>query len=810
MTLFWPVLAFTSSIDKEESVYRTLPHSEIALFCACSIIIVLPLFIDIVLDFVFWRSSSDLRFRILSITSLFVYCGVTIGTVSDEHFGVIQLTVGNWLLFTQICLLLSQIRSLDKKGIWNKTRVGVLVSLYFSVCFLKSIGIVVPELAYNLAFQVVLSICYYSPYLITLLVAVPWFVKVNRELRQVYSPFLKDETLKDHLTPHDNVEDLYCGMLITVALLLVPMYMHWHHIIGAAEHFSDVEAKLAPDTVTGLFVFRSLFAYVNCAIPGRLSKRRAIEWKYDTELKSSFVRFISHELRTPVSVALIGLDLVNTQLELGAELNECGVQSLRDARVSCNDALAILEDLLLYEKLQSRAVITSFVRTRPIVYANSCLQPMVSIAHSSGVSLNILSPERNRTDVLSSLRLYIDKDLVGITMRNLVLFSVHQCKLGAHIHVDMTLIRRRAGSITRTATGSLIGSITGDSVDGNANISSCVSGDVLRIFVCLPRPLSEHEREVLLSPSLQFTRHASGGSGNFALSMWIATNIAALHRGAIGFCSYLEGEALYIDLPCFRIDVNSHHEGGSMLDSLRMVCKEEGPIVNSTSSIGVPASPSNSNPIDFFEAGPLSSEDFKPFSRQVNSDDLAAGILALTPVFGNGNAIHGHSTNDMCHIPRTLTSHSLSRSYSDTTLIGRSMSREAMSRTMILLVVDDSQLIRTMMVRLLTSLGHRVVEAENGKQAVEIIAESMHLRAAFDIVLLDNEMPVLRGRDAVSQMRTMGYAGLVLGVTGNALKDDLDDFVKSGADAVIVKPMTRQKFQEFVSNRADLMPDSGL
>jgi hypothetical protein len=45
----------------------------------------------------------------------------------------------------------------------------------------------------------------------------------------------------------------------------------------------------------------------------------------------------------------------------------------------------------------------------------------------------------------------------------------------------------------------------------------------------------------------------------------------------------------------------------------------------------------------------------------------------------------------------------------------------------------------------------------------------------------------MRGRDAVRLMREMGYTGIVLGVTGNALKEDLEDFADNGVDKVKCK-----------------------
>ena len=61
----------------------------------------------------------------------------------------------------------------------------------------------------------------------------------------------------------------------------------------------------------------------------------------------------------------------------------------------------------------------------------------------------------------------------------------------------------------------------------------------------------------------------------------------------------------------------------------------------------------------------------------------------------------------------------------------------------------------------------------------------------------------MRGRDAVRRIRELGYSGRVFGVTGNVLPSDIEDFKANGADLVILKPMTIDKFNRAM-NEADL------
>ena len=44
--------------------------------------------------------------------------------------------------------------------------------------------------------------------------------------------------------------------------------------------------------------------------------------------------------------------------------------------------------------------------------------------------------------------------------------------------------------------------------------------------------------------------------------------------------------------------------------------------------------------------------------------------------------------------------------------------------------------------------------------------------------------------EATKQLRTFSYPNLIIGVTGNAMEEDVAEFIAVGADAVILKPLT--------------------
>ena len=53
-------------------------------------------------------------------------------------------------------------------------------------------------------------------------------------------------------------------------------------------------------------------------------------------------------------------------------------------------------------------------------------------------------------------------------------------------------------------------------------------------------------------------------------------------------------------------------------------------------------------------------------------------------------------------------------------------------------------------------------------------------------------MPVMNGPTASKHIRDLGYKGLIIGLTGHALSEDVKDYLDSGADKVIVKPLRKE------------------
>jgi len=119
------------------------------------------------------------------------------------------------------------------------------------------------------------------------------------------------------------------------------------------------------------------------------------------------------------------------------------------------------------------------------------------------------------------------------------------------------------------------------------------------------------------------------------------------------------------------------------------------------------------------------------------------------------------------------------------------------------LIVDDVPMNRKMLRRLLINRFDQCEEAENGQQAVDMVREAMATGMSYDVITMDYQMPVMDGVTATCSMRDLGCAGYIVGVTGNALAEDVDSFLEKGANIVLTKPLSIKKFDEYMTSIVD-------
>ena len=113
---------------------------------------------------------------------------------------------------------------------------------------------------------------------------------------------------------------------------------------------------------------------------------------------------------------------------------------------------------------------------------------------------------------------------------------------------------------------------------------------------------------------------------------------------------------------------------------------------------------------------------------------------------------------------------------------------------MLALVIDDSKTTRMILRRMLKELGFEVEEAENGREALDLLESDF----APNIVLVDWNMPVMDGYQFVKAVRSKPkFNKLVLMmVTTETELDRLTAALEAGIDEYVMKPFTKEVIEE--------------
>ncbi len=113
-----------------------------------------------------------------------------------------------------------------------------------------------------------------------------------------------------------------------------------------------------------------------------------------------------------------------------------------------------------------------------------------------------------------------------------------------------------------------------------------------------------------------------------------------------------------------------------------------------------------------------------------------------------------------------------------------------------ILIVEDNQDNRLLLVKLLTAAGFGVREAKNGQEAVELWASYCP-----DLILMDMRMPVMNGYEATKEIKKhlQGQATTVIALTASALEEERVVIISAGCDDFMRKPFQEEVLWEKIA-----------
>jgi CheY-like chemotaxis protein len=114
------------------------------------------------------------------------------------------------------------------------------------------------------------------------------------------------------------------------------------------------------------------------------------------------------------------------------------------------------------------------------------------------------------------------------------------------------------------------------------------------------------------------------------------------------------------------------------------------------------------------------------------------------------------------------------------------------------LLAEDNRVNQTVAMRILQKLGHSVVLAHDGKEALSLLAVEK-----FDLALMDLQMPEMDGLSATCSIRRQEEATgahlPIIAMTAHAMKGDRERCLAGGMDEYVSKPVQIKELRDAIS-----------
>lgn len=107
-----------------------------------------------------------------------------------------------------------------------------------------------------------------------------------------------------------------------------------------------------------------------------------------------------------------------------------------------------------------------------------------------------------------------------------------------------------------------------------------------------------------------------------------------------------------------------------------------------------------------------------------------------------------------------------------------------------ILIADDAAFMRMRCSQLVRELGHEVLEANDGVEAVELYKQHKP-----DAVLMDITMPVMDGMEALKEILELDPQAKIAMVTAMGQQQVIMEAIKMGAKDFVVKPFDVDRIQ---------------
>jgi PAS domain S-box-containing protein len=524
----------------------------------------------------------------------------------------------------------------------------------------------------------------------------------------------------------------------------------------------------------------------------RKTDQQLIEAKNDAEAadraKTEFLATMSHEIRTPMNGVLGMLGLLKK-----SKLTQEQSRKVEIAKVSADSLLSIINDILDFSKVESGKLELENISFNIRELIDNICQSMALrtqdkqvelISDLSGLHINhiISDPVRIRqilTNLIGNADKFTNQGEITIkasieTTHEQAVFHCEICDTGVGIpkdkigklfqsfsQVDASTTRKFGGtglglSICKRICELMGGSI---SVDSQENVGSCFRFEIPIILD--QEQADEYDTRHLDALSILVVDNnvqACQAISN-QLTAWGNTpNLANTSQEALSLINDHEFDLILID--SYLDDMNGIELG--------QLIRKDHPNLDTRLILMTRINQAESDN-EIRQAGFNSH-----FAKPVTSYDLSMSFKSL----------EHHTTHAFTLDPRTLTTMQLP------------------TNTKILLV-EDIAFNQEVALMLLQEMNLKADLANNGEEAVNAVKAALKDNAAYDLILMDCQMPIMDGFDATRAIRELenhtDHKSLIIAMTANAMSTDKEKCLAAGMDDYLSKPVDEAQLQQTLS-----------